>query len=77
MKIAVGSDHAGFGLKQDVATLLEKGDHEMVDAGTHSTGPVDYPDFAEVLGQAVLEGRAERGVLCWAAASWGPRSCPS
>ena len=63
MKIAVGSDHAGFLLKQDVAALLRKDGHAVVDVGTDSTEAVDYPDFAEALGQAILDGRAERGVL--------------
>ena len=63
MKIAVGSDHAGFVLKQDVAALLRKDGHVVVDVGTDSTAPVDYPDFAEAVSQAVLDGRAERAVL--------------
>jgi RpiB/LacA/LacB family sugar-phosphate isomerase len=63
MKIVVGADHAGFPLKQEIAALLEKDGHEVVDVGTHSTAPVDYPDSADAVGQAVLEGRAERGVL--------------
>ena len=63
MKVAVGADHAGFALKQDVAALLRKDGHDVVDVGTDSTEPVDYPDFAEGVGQAVLDGRAERGVL--------------
>ena len=63
MKIAVGADHAGFLLKQDVAALLRKDGHAVVDVGTDSTEAVDYPDFAEALGQAILDGRAERGVL--------------
>ena len=63
MKIAVGADHAGFALKQEIAALLEKDGHEVLDVGTHSTAPVDYPDSADAVGQAVLDGRAERGVL--------------
>ena len=63
MKIAVGADHAGFLLKQDVAALLRKDGHAVVDVGTDSTEAVDYPDFAEAVGQAILDGRAERGVL--------------
>ena len=63
MKIAVGADHAGFLLKQDVAALLRKDGHDVVDVGTDSTDAVDYPDFAEAVGQAILDGRAERGVL--------------
>jgi RpiB/LacA/LacB family sugar-phosphate isomerase len=63
MKIVVGSDHAGLLLKLEVATLLKKDGHEVVDVGTHSTEPSDYPDYAEAVGQAVKDGRAERGIL--------------
>jgi len=63
MKIVVGSDHACFLLKQEVAESLRKEGHEVVDVGTSSTAPVDYPDFAEAVGLAVREGRGERGVL--------------
>jgi RpiB/LacA/LacB family sugar-phosphate isomerase len=63
MKIAVGSDHAGFTLKQEVAESLRKQGFDVVDVGTNSTEAVDYPDFAEKTALAVKEGRAERAVL--------------
>ena len=63
MKIVVGSDHAGFELKQEIAAALEASGHEVLDVGTDSIAPVDYPDFAEKVGLAVVEKRAERGVL--------------
>jgi ribose 5-phosphate isomerase B len=63
MRIAAGSDHAGFELKQQMVLLLKELGHEVVDVGTNSTAPVDYPDFAAAVGHAVLDGRAERGVL--------------
>jgi RpiB/LacA/LacB family sugar-phosphate isomerase len=63
VRIAVGSDHAGFALKQDVAEALRQAGHEVLDVGTHSTAAVDYPDSAEAVGTAVVDGRAERGVL--------------
>jgi RpiB/LacA/LacB family sugar-phosphate isomerase len=63
MKVVIGSDHAGFPLKQDVAELLRKEGHEVLDVGTDSTAAVDYPDFAEKVSRAVVEGKAERGVL--------------
>jgi ribose 5-phosphate isomerase B len=63
MRIALGSDHAGFEMKGVLAKLLGELGHQVVDVGTNSTEPVDYPDFAEAVGKAVLEGRAERGVL--------------
>ena len=64
MKIAIGSDHAGFELKQAVKQLLIELKHDVLDLGTHSAEPVDYPDFAEAAGLAVREGKAERGILC-------------
>lgn len=63
MKIAVGSDHAGFPLKQELAALLREDGHEVQDLGAHSTEPVDYPDSAEAVGRSVVSGQAERGVL--------------
>jgi RpiB/LacA/LacB family sugar-phosphate isomerase len=63
MKIAVGSDHAGFELKQEIAAQLKKAGHDVVDVGTDSTAAVDYPDYAEKVALAVTEGRAERAVL--------------
>jgi len=63
MRIVVGADHAGFALKQEVAEALRQAGHEVVDVGAHSTEPVDYPDSAEAVGRAVVDGRAERGVL--------------
>src|SRR5262245_38835070 len=63
MRIAVGSDHAGFELKQTLVIYLKELGHEVLNLGTNSTEPVDYPDFAEALGLAILDGRAERGVL--------------
>src|SRR5690242_8059098 len=63
MRIAVGADHAGFLLKQDLAIYLRELGHEVLDLGTNSTAAVDYPDFAEAVGKAILERRVERGVL--------------
>jgi ribose 5-phosphate isomerase B len=63
MKIVVGSDHAGFPLKQEVAEALRSQGHEILDVGAFSTEPSDYPDFAEAVAKAVQDGRAERGVL--------------
>ncbi len=63
MRLVVGSDHAGFVLKQEIAEELRRQGHEVLDAGTHSAEPVDYPDFSEAVGRAVTDGRAERGVL--------------
>jgi ribose 5-phosphate isomerase B len=64
MKIAVGSDHAGFPLKEAVRTELVRLGHEVTDVGTHSaTESVDYPDFAIAVGERVARGEAERGVV--------------
>lgn len=64
MRIAVASDHAGFPLKDEVIRAILEAGHEPVDLGTDSAStPVDYPDFAEKVGQAVVSGVADRGVL--------------
>jgi ribose 5-phosphate isomerase B len=63
MRIAVGSDHAGFELKEKIKTFLEGWGHQVIDVGTYNRDPVDYPDYAEAVSMAVLEGKAERGIL--------------
>jgi len=63
MRIVIGADHAGFDLKQILADYLCHRGHEVIDQGTDSDDPVDYPDFAEAVSQALLAGQAERGVL--------------
>jgi ribose 5-phosphate isomerase B len=63
MKLVIGADHAGFELKTALAAFLKNSGHEILDVGTYSTEPVDYPDFALAVGRAVLDGQAERGVL--------------
>jgi RpiB/LacA/LacB family sugar-phosphate isomerase len=63
MKVVIGADHAGFELKNAVGVLLASMGHEVLDVGAYNELPSDYPDFAEAVGHAVLDGRAERGVL--------------
>jgi len=63
MRIAIASDHAGFKLKQDMLKYLGELGHWVVDLGTNSEDPVDYPDYAVAVANAVLGGTAERGVL--------------
>jgi ribose 5-phosphate isomerase B len=63
VKIAVATDHAGFPLKAAVLELVRATGHEVIDLGTDSTEPVDYPDYAEKLGRAIQSGEAERGIL--------------
>ena len=62
MRIAVGSDHAGYELKEMLAAHLRAGGHDVVDVGTHSTESVDYPEFGAAVGRSVVSGDAERGV---------------
>ncbi len=63
MKVAVGSDHGGYRLKEFVKGLLERWGHQVVDMGTHSEESVDYPQFAKAVAEAVVSGRVDRGVL--------------
>lgn len=63
MRIAIGSDHAGYPMKEHLATWLAESGHAVYDLGTHSNEPVDYPDYAASVAQAVLDGRADRGVV--------------
>jgi RpiB/LacA/LacB family sugar-phosphate isomerase len=63
MRLAIGADHAGFELKESIAKMLRADGHDLLDLGTHSTAPVDYPDFAAAVGRAVVDGQVERGVL--------------
>ncbi len=63
MKIACGFDHAGFPFKERVFEVLREEGHEVLDLGTHSTDPVDYPDVAEAVGASVARSEAERGVI--------------
>jgi len=66
MKIAIGSDHAGFELKEKVKGLLKSWGYEVVDFGANSTESVDYPDYALKVAKAVVGGEADRGVaVCW------------
>ena len=63
MKIAVGSDHAGFEYKGQILELLGSLGHEFQDFGTHSTESVDYPQFIRPVAQAVAAGQCERGIV--------------
>ncbi|MCU1377118.1 MAG: sugar-phosphate isomerase, RpiB/LacA/LacB family [Acidimicrobiales bacterium] len=63
MRIAIASDHAGFRMKALVAEHLTGQGHEVDDLGTHSEEPVDYPRFCAAAGQAVVDGRAEFGIV--------------
>ena len=63
MKIAVACDHAGFPLKDEVIATIEECGMEVIDLGTYDQEPVDYPDYAEKAGRAILQGLADRAVL--------------
>jgi ribose 5-phosphate isomerase B len=63
VKLVIGSDHAGFSLKEEVRAYLAKSGHEVVDLGAYNTEPSDYPDFAEKVGLALKRGDAPRGIL--------------
>lgn len=63
MKLVIGSDHAGLALKQHLRMFLEEHEFQIVDVGTYSETPVDYPDLAEKTGSAIINNEAARGVL--------------
>lgn len=63
MRIGLGADHAGFPLKDHLATTLADAGHAVTDLGTHSTDPVDYPDFAAKVARAVAAGTVDRGII--------------
>ncbi|MGC9293112.1 MAG: ribose 5-phosphate isomerase B [Acidobacteriaceae bacterium] len=63
MKIAIAADHAGFAMKEKVRKYIENLGHEVLDLGAYNESPSDYPDFAAAVGQALLSGNAERGIL--------------
>jgi RpiB/LacA/LacB family sugar-phosphate isomerase len=63
MRIVVGADHRGYELKDEIAAALRRAGHQVLDVGTNSADSVDYPDYARAIGEALRDGRAERGVL--------------
>lgn len=63
MKIAIGCDHAGFGLKEDILRLLKSLEINLIDCGTNTTESVDYPDFGEKVSELVSSGKVDRGIL--------------
>jgi RpiB/LacA/LacB family sugar-phosphate isomerase len=63
MRIVLGSDHAGFELKQELVACIKGLGHDVTDVGTDSSESVDYPDYAEALAKEILAGRADRGIL--------------
>lgn len=63
MRIAIGADHAGFPLKQHLVASLTRLGHQIDDLGTHSSEPVDYPEICARVARAVVEHRADRGIV--------------
>jgi ribose 5-phosphate isomerase B len=63
MRIAIGADHAGFPLKEELKAFLADDGHEVLDMGTHSEEPVDYPPFCAAAARIVVAGEADRAIL--------------
>ena len=63
MNLVIGSGHAGLDLKNSLVDYLGRQGHAVLDVGTYTSDSVDYPDFAEKVGRAVLDGQADRGIL--------------
>jgi ribose 5-phosphate isomerase B len=63
MRIAMGADHGGVELKDELAARLREAGHEVIDEGTHGAASVDYPDFARAVATRIAAGEAELGVL--------------
>ena len=76
MIVACGFDHAGFPMRDRLLPLIEAEGHEVLDLGTNSPEPIDYPDKALAVGQAVVSGQAERGILiCGSGAGVSVAAC--
>jgi ribose 5-phosphate isomerase B len=63
MRVAVASDHGGFPLKGPILKVIECLEHEAIDLGTFNLDKVDFPDYAQKVGEAILSGKAEKGVV--------------
>ena len=63
MRVSMGSDHAGYRLKEELKTYLQSEGHEVLDVGTDSEETVDYPDFCAAAARAVIDGRADRAIV--------------
>ena len=63
MRVAVASDHAGYPLKENIIESIKAAGHEPIDLGTDNVASVDYADFVELVGMAIQDGHAERGIL--------------
>jgi RpiB/LacA/LacB family sugar-phosphate isomerase len=63
MRIAVACDHAGYSLKDEIIAAVQQSGHEVIDLGTYGKEPVDYPDYAEKAGKALIQGQADRAII--------------
>jgi RpiB/LacA/LacB family sugar-phosphate isomerase len=63
MRVVLGSDHAGFEMKQQILARVQSLGHQVLDVGTHDSSPTDYPDYAEALGMAIINNQADRGIM--------------
>jgi ribose 5-phosphate isomerase B len=64
MRVVIGSDHAGYEMKEQIVDAVKKFGHEVTDVGTHEPDkPHDYPDFAQLVARAIQAGEADRGVV--------------
>jgi len=63
MKVAIGADHGGFRLKEELKPFIEKTGHEVLDVGASSDEPSDYPDFASLVAEKIMDGEADRGII--------------
>lgn len=63
MRVSMGSDHAGYRLKEELKAFLHSEGHEVLDVGTDSEETVDYPDFCAAAARAVIDGRADRAIV--------------
>jgi ribose 5-phosphate isomerase B len=63
VRVVIGSDHAGFALKQPLIAHLHDAGHDVFDVGSFDLGPVDFPDIAAALTRRILAGEAERGIM--------------
>jgi ribose 5-phosphate isomerase B len=76
MIVACGFDHAGVPLRERLLTEIERAGHEVLDLGTSTTEPIDYPEKALEVGAAVVDGRAQRGILvCGSGAGVSVAAC--
>ena len=63
MRVVVGSDHAGFEMKQSIVAHVRALGHQVIDVGPDDNSPVDYPDYAEAVGTAIINNEADRGIM--------------